>query len=113
MAMRARACNALSILPLLDLTAAVEAHGESIPPNEHTRYAGPVRCELALEHENAHCVYLKEWDDESGNLWWRWLPNGPGEFVSALACEALSGGADPQACYLIVDHPSEHSWEVL
>ncbi|HEY8986753.1 MAG TPA: hypothetical protein VIU15_45190 [Streptomyces sp.] len=77
MAMRARACNALSVLPLLDLTAAVEACGES------------------------------------GNLWWRWLPNGPGEFVSALACEALSGGADPQACYLIVDHPSEHSWEVL
>jgi len=90
MAMRARACNALSILPLLDLTAAVEAHGESIPVTDHTRYAGPVRCELALEHKGSHC-----------------------EFVSALACEALSGGADPQACYLIVDHPREHSWEAL
>jgi len=66
MAVTVRVCNAMSILPLLDLVA-----------------------------------------------WWRWLPNGPGEFVSALACEALSGGADSQACYLIVDHPGEHSWEIL
>ena len=109
--MRARACNAMSILPLLDLVNAAEAHGESIPAKEHARYAGPVRCELALEHEGAHCV--KEWDDETGNLWWHWLPYRPGEFVSALACEALSGGADSQACYLIVDHPREHSWVLL
>jgi len=112
MTMTVRVCNAFSILPLLDLAAA-EAHGEAVPVKEYSRYAGPVRCELAVEHENSHCVYVKEWDDETGYLWWRWLPDGPGEFVSALACEALSGGDDPQACYLITDHRREHSWELL
>jgi len=115
MAITARVCNAISILPLLDLVSAAEAHGETVPAKEHVRYAGPVRCELAENHDldGAHCVYVKEWDDGTGNLWWRWLPNGPGEFVSASACEALSGGDDPQACYLIADHPREHSWELL
>jgi len=112
-AMTVQVCNALSLLPLLDLVSAAEAHGESVPVKDHARYDGPLRCELAVEHDGAHCVYVKEWDDGSGYLWWRWLPNGPGKLVSALACEAMSGGDDPPACYLIVDHPREHSWEVL
>ncbi|MEX3105554.1 MULTISPECIES: hypothetical protein [unclassified Streptomyces] len=115
MAMTVRVCNAISILPLSDLVAAAEAHGETVPINDHAQYAGPVRCELAVEHDmdGAHCVYVKEWDDGTGNLWWRWLPNGVGEFVSVPACEAVSDDDDPQACYLIENHPREHSWEIF
>ncbi|MFM9615209.1 hypothetical protein [Streptomyces niveiscabiei] len=112
--MTVRVCNAISTLPLEDLRVVVEDHGETLSDKDRAQYAGPVFCELAVEHDmdGAHCTYVKEWDDESGDLWWRWLTNGAGEFVSALACEVSSNDADPQACFLTVDHPREHSWDI-
>ncbi|MDX3387996.1 hypothetical protein PV682_42140 [Streptomyces niveiscabiei] len=28
-----------------------------------------------------------------------------------MTCEALADGDDPDACYLIAEHPREHAWD--
>lgn len=107
-------CGAITFVPLPELREVLEAHGETLSDKDRDTHCAPVRCELATGHEldGTHCVQVKEWDDASGNLWWRWLTNGAGRFESALACEAASQDADPQACYLIITHPAKHSWEI-
>ncbi|MCF1595404.1 hypothetical protein [Streptomyces muensis] len=99
-------------MPITDLTFAILAGQGRVTSYALNDAPDMVRCELGLWHEGEHAAFVWDWEHKPTEaLWARWTPDGAIRFESLTHCE-IEGGPDGDACYLYLDHPHEHSWNV-
>jgi hypothetical protein len=108
-----RQCTATAEVPVAELLTVVLAGQHRVTGQDFDTYAPhAVRCELGLWHGGEHAAFVWEWEHEPREaLWARWTPDGTMRFESLTHCE-IEGGAGGDACWLYLDHPRDHSWNV-
>ncbi|MFE7275477.1 hypothetical protein [Streptomyces sp. NPDC057623] len=108
-----RQCTATAEVPIAELTIAILAGQGLVTGHQLEEAPGAVRCELGLWHGDEHAAFAWDWEHKPEEaLWVRWAPDGGTmRFESLTHCE-IEGGADGDACWLYLDHPRDHSWNV-